>query len=69
MRCSYRDATPRALATPQLIDGQQRLTSLVLLLSYLHDLAKAQGNEGLEGRLRRMLFVEADPLEPNSVGR
>ncbi|KXZ54535.1 hypothetical protein GPECTOR_4g600 [Gonium pectorale] len=53
----------------QLIDGQQRLTSLVLLLSLLHDCAGRVGNEGLQARLRRMLYLEADPLEPESSGR
>ncbi|GLC33427.1 hypothetical protein PLESTM_000070100 [Pleodorina starrii] len=53
----------------QLIDGQQRLTSLVLLLAFLHGWARQQGNEVLEGRFRRMLYLEADPLDPASNGR
>ncbi|EFJ52238.1 hypothetical protein VOLCADRAFT_103240 [Volvox carteri f. nagariensis] len=53
----------------QLIDGQQRLTSLVLLLAFLHGWARHQGNDGLEGRIRRMLYLEADPLELGSNGR
>ncbi|GLI60007.1 hypothetical protein VaNZ11_002069 [Volvox africanus] len=53
----------------QLIDGQQRLTSLVLLLAFLHGWARQQGNDVLEGRIRRMLYLEADPLESGSNGR
>ncbi|GIL83097.1 hypothetical protein Vretimale_11387 [Volvox reticuliferus] len=53
----------------QLIDGQQRLTSLVLLLAFLHGWARQQGNDVLEGRFRRMLYLEADPLESGSNGR
>ncbi|PNH11515.1 hypothetical protein TSOC_001609 [Tetrabaena socialis] len=53
----------------QLIDGQQRMTSLVILLAYLHGAARQQGNEVLEGRIRRMLYLEEDPLDPASSGR
>ena len=54
---------------PQVIDGQQRLTTLVMLLAHLHAWAKEQGNEVLELRVRRMLYLEPDPLDPNSQGR
>lgn len=64
-------APPRPAAVPaaQLIDGQQRLTTLVILLSFLHSTAKEQQNEVLEQRIKRMLYLEADPLDPNSTGR
>ncbi|KAG2436156.1 hypothetical protein HYH02_011660 [Chlamydomonas schloesseri] len=83
-------ATGDGTHTPyQLIDGQQRLTSLMLLLGYLRHWAAAPCSAapssagapaagagavvvpgpGLEGRLRRMLYLEADPLDPASTGR
>lgn len=53
----------------QVIDGQQRLTTLFIILTCLHAWARQQGNEGLEQRTRRMLFMEADPLDPSSASR
>eukprot|EP00198_Chlamydomonas_reinhardtii_P001898 XP_001691234.1 predicted protein [Chlamydomonas reinhardtii] len=78
-------ATDGAHTPYQLIDGQQRLTSLMLLLGYLRHwassataapsatagsaIAASGPGPGLEGRLRRMLYLEADPLDPGSTGR
>jgi uncharacterized protein with ParB-like and HNH nuclease domain len=53
----------------QVIDGQQRLTTLFILLAYAHAWARKQGNEVLEKRLSRMLYIDADPLDPASQGR
>lgn len=53
----------------QVIDGQQRLTTLFIMLAYLHSWAKEQQNEILEQRVKRMLFMQADPLDYSSVSR
>jgi len=77
-------------ASFHVIDGQQRLTTLVILLAYLRDwahrrstAAAAEGGGGggggggedpaaaaaLAARLRRMLHIDADPLDPRSRPR
>lgn len=53
----------------QLIDGQQRLTTLVLLLAYLRHRAAEAGDRVLQERLRGMVWLGADALDPTSVGR
>ncbi len=53
----------------QLIDGQQRLTTLVLLLAYLRHRAAEAGDRVLQERLRGMVWLGADALDPASVGR
>ncbi|MEW5317537.1 MAG: hypothetical protein WDW38_008825 [Sanguina aurantia] len=53
----------------QVIDGQQRLTTLFIMLAYLHSWAREQQNEILEQRIKRMLFMQADPLDYSSVSR
>jgi len=53
----------------QVIDGQQRLTTLLIILSCVMDWARRQGNSVLEQRVRRMVYLEADPLDPHSEGR
>lgn len=53
----------------QVIDGQQRLTTLVMLLAYLRHWAAAGGNDMLRQRVDRMLHLESDPLDPASVDR
>lgn len=53
-----------------MIDGQQRLTSLVMVLSYLRHWCQQQGEgEALAARLQRMLYLEQDPLEKMSTSR
>jgi hypothetical protein len=68
-------------ASYQVIDGQQRLTTLVMLLAYLRDWAQRRANTAagdgedpaaaaaLAARLRRMLHIDADPLDPSSRPR
>lgn len=56
-------------AASQVIDGQQRLTTLVMMLAYLQKWAQLNDNEMLLQRVRRMVFMEVDPLDPNSVAR
>jgi len=53
----------------QVIDGQQRLTSLFIMLAFLHGWAKEQGHDVLQGRVWRMLHCEADPLDFSSTSR
>ncbi|KAL6758897.1 hypothetical protein V8C86DRAFT_2584233 [Haematococcus lacustris] len=53
----------------QVIDGQQRLTTLLILLAFVHAFAKQQDNQVLEQRIKRMLYIDADPLDPDSKGR
>jgi hypothetical protein len=54
----------------QVIDGQQRLTTLVMLLSYLRAWSATQPGLGsLAERVHRMLFIPADPLNPASSSR
>jgi len=54
----------------QVIDGQQRLTTLVMLLSYLRAWSETQpGLDSLAERVQRMLFIPADPLNPASKSR
>lgn len=54
----------------QVIDGQQRLTTLVMLLSYLRAWSATQpGLESLAERVHRMLLIPADPLNPTSKAR
>eukprot|EP00775_Hariotina_reticulata_P010010 gene10010-10164_t len=53
-----------------VIDGQQRLTTLVMLLGYLRAWAASQpGLDTLVDRAQRMLFIPADPLNPESEAR
>lgn len=53
-----------------MIDGQQRLTTLVMLLGYLRAWAASQpGLASLEERVTRMLHIPADPLNPSSRER
>jgi len=40
-----------------VIDGQQRLTTLLILLAAMRDVAKAQGNEGLSNEIHNTLLV------------
>ncbi|GAX73020.1 hypothetical protein CEUSTIGMA_g472.t1 [Chlamydomonas eustigma] len=65
--------TTRASEDPraafQVIDGQQRLTSLFMMLGCLHDWAGSQDNEGLQQRVWRMLHLQADPLDDSSKSR
>lgn len=54
----------------QVIDGQQRLTTLVMLLSYLRAWSETQpGLDSLAERVQRMLLIPADPLNPASKSR
>ena len=53
----------------QVIDGQQRLTTLLLILACIMDWAHRQGNTILETRIKRMIYLDADPLDSQSVGR
>lgn len=62
-------APPHPVHT-QVIDGQQRLTTLVMLLSYLRAWSATQpGLESLAERVHRMLFIPADPLNPAAKAR
>ncbi|KAG1668863.1 hypothetical protein FOA52_004958 [Chlamydomonas sp. UWO 241] len=65
--------TTRADARPsapyQIIDGQQRLTTVFIMLSCLHTWAKETGNTTLTTRVWRMLHLDADPLVNNSSAR
>jgi hypothetical protein len=54
----------------QIIDGQQRLTTLVMLLGYLRAWAAEQEGLGsLAERVERMLHIPADPLNPAARAR
>ena len=54
----------------QVIDGQQRLTTLTMMVAYFRHWAAAQpGGEELVHRLHAMLHVERDPLDPQSRAR
>lgn len=54
----------------QIIDGQQRLTTLVMLLGYLRAWAAAQpGMASLAERVEHMLHIPADPLNPAASAR
>lgn len=54
----------------QIIDGQQRLTTLVMLLGYLRAWAAEQQDLGsLAERVERMLHIPADPLNPAAKAR
>uniref|UniRef100_A0A383VA23 GmrSD restriction endonucleases N-terminal domain-containing protein n=1 Tax=Tetradesmus obliquus TaxID=3088 RepID=A0A383VA23_TETOB len=53
-----------------IIDGQQRLTTLVMLLGYLRAWAAEQQDLGsLAERVERMLHIPADPLNPAAKAR
>jgi hypothetical protein len=53
----------------QIIDGQQRLTTLVMMLAFLQHWASKEGNTSLSERVHGMVHLSADPLEPGSVAR
>jgi hypothetical protein len=63
-------STAFALDLDQIIDGQQRLTTLVMLLGYLRAwAAEQQGLGSLAERVERMLHIPADPLNPAAKAR
>lgn len=54
----------------QVIDGQQRLTTLVMLLGYLRAWASSQSSmRSLAERVEHMLHIPADPLNPQAKAR
>lgn len=54
----------------QIIDGQQRLTTIFMMLACLHNwAAQTPGKESLKLRLQRMLYMEADPLSSMQEGQ
>lgn len=50
-------SVPEGVTKYLLIDGQQRLTTIFILLSFLRDRAKESGNEGLSEEITNTLLV------------
>ncbi|TWT66711.1 hypothetical protein Pla123a_45970 [Posidoniimonas polymericola] len=55
--CTAEGVTPGEVTAFQLIDGQQRLTTLSLLLCALRDVARQQGEEELAARIEENFLI------------